>query len=550
MNFHAIKSLRQRIAEGSPVLGLWVTLESPSITEIAVAMGLDWIVIDAEHGHLDWKEIVEHIRAAVRSSTVVLVRITELNAGAIKRALDIGADGIVVPWVESAEQLRQAVSFARYPLDGVRGIGAERATAWGQAFVEHTAGANDHVLVVPIIETVRAARQVPAILAVDGVELFFFGPADFSASAGFRGQWEGPGVAEQIVALKDQIIAAGKHCGVMSTSHDDLTQRVAQGFRMLGLGTDAGLLIRSVRESLRVVNRDCRMQADLSACEPVAAAAPLAVPPESFRPDRRESLTRVGEQPAVELAPGVQFTPLVGKHNQARNLTTGLVTFAPGARLPTHDHEFAESVTVLDGTLTFEVEGRQYRLERLDNVTIPRGVAHSAVNAGRQPVVVCVALASDTPARRLIDQFFPRRQMPDAATGVPGKERVTRTQSAARSAAGPNTEFVDFFNAELMPGLEMSGGYALFHPGGRLPAHVHDFDESISIISGHATCVVEGRRYTMSDRATALQPRGRVHYFINESHDTMEMLWVYAGPRPERIIVAESCATVEGNPWK
>ncbi|MBL8828412.1 MAG: cupin domain-containing protein, partial [Planctomycetaceae bacterium] len=474
----------------------------------------------------------------------------ELNAGAIKRALDIGADGIVVPWVESAEQLRQAVSFARYPLDGMRGIGAERATAWGQAFVEHTAGANEHVLVVPIIETVRAARQLPAMLTVDGVELFFFGPADFSASAGFRGQWEGPGVAEQIVAIKDQIIAAGKHCGVMTTSHDDLTQRVAQGFRMLGLGTDAGLLIRTVRDSLRVVNRDCRMQADLSACEPLATSAPLATPPESFRPDRRESMTRVGEQPGVELAPGVQFTPLVGKHNAARNLTTGLVTFAPGARLPTHDHEFTESVTVLDGTLTFEVEGRQYRLERLDNVTIPRGVAHSAVNAGRQPVVVCVALATDTPARRLIDQFFPRRQMPDAATGLPGKERITRTKTAARTAAGPNTEFVDFFNAELMPGIEMSGGYALFHPGGRLPAHLHDFDESISIISGHATCVVEGRRHAMSDRATALQPRGRVHYFINESHDTMEMLWVYAGPRPERIIVAESCATVEGNPWK
>jgi 2-keto-3-deoxy-L-rhamnonate aldolase RhmA/quercetin dioxygenase-like cupin family protein len=547
--------LRRRVAEGTPVIGLWVTLDAPSVTEIAVGLGLDWVVIDAEHGHLDWQEVVAHIRAAVRSSTVVLVRITELNAGAIKRALDIGADGIVVPWVESAEQLRQAVSFARYPLDGVRGIGAERATAWGQAFVEHTSSANQHVLVVPIIETVRAARQVPAMLTVDGVELFFFGPADFSASAGHRGQWEGPGVAEQILELKDKIVAAGKQCGVMVTSHDDLAQRVRQGFRMLGLGTDAGLLIRSVRESLRVVNRDAQMRADLSTGEPLASApsptsAPLTTPPESFRPDRLESMNKVGAQPRIELAPGVMFDPLVGKHNGARNLTTGLVTFAPGARLPTHDHEFTESVTVLDGVLTFEVEGRQYRLERLDNVTIPRGVAHSAVNAGRQPVVVSVALASDTPARRLIDQFFPRRQMPDAATGVPGKERVTRTKSAARSAAGPNTEFVDFFNAELMPGIEMSGGYALFHPGGRLPAHLHDFDESISIISGQATCVVEGRRYAMSDRATALQPRGRVHYFINESRDTMEMIWVYAGPRPERIIVAESCATVEGNPWK
>jgi quercetin dioxygenase-like cupin family protein len=101
-----------------------------------------------------------------------------------------------------------------------------------------------------------------------------------------------------------------------------------------------------------------------------------------------------------------------------------------------------------------------------------------------------------------------------------------------------------------MPGIEMSGGYGLFYPGGRLPAHVHDFDESICIISGTATCIVEGRRYAMSDGATALQPRGRVHYFVNESAGPMEMLWVYAGPRPERIVVDESCATVAGDPWK
>src|SRR5207248_9353899 len=134
------------------VYGLWVTLESASVTEMAVALGLDWVVIDAEHGHLDWKEVAEHVRASVRSDTVALVRVAELNIGLIKRALDVGADGVVVPWVETAEQLRAAVRFARYPLEGLRGIGAERATCWGQSMVEHTAEANEHVLVVPILE--------------------------------------------------------------------------------------------------------------------------------------------------------------------------------------------------------------------------------------------------------------------------------------------------------------------------------------------------------------------------------------------------------------
>ena len=141
MKTAAIQALRRKLAADKPVFGLWVTLESPSITEMAVALGMDWVVIDAEHGHLDWKEIVEHLRATARSETVALVRIAELNSGLIKRALDIGADGIVVPWVETVEQLKQAVAFARYPEEGLRGIGGERATCWGQCMVEHTSEA-------------------------------------------------------------------------------------------------------------------------------------------------------------------------------------------------------------------------------------------------------------------------------------------------------------------------------------------------------------------------------------------------------------------------
>ena len=154
MKTAALQKLRQKLANDTPVFGMWVTLESPTVTEIAVGLGLDWVVIDAEHGHLDWKEILEHLRATVRSDTVALVRIAELNGGLIKRALDIGADGVVIPWIETAEQLRQAVSYSQYPVDGLRGIGGERATCWGQCMVEHTTEANQTVLVVPIVDTV------------------------------------------------------------------------------------------------------------------------------------------------------------------------------------------------------------------------------------------------------------------------------------------------------------------------------------------------------------------------------------------------------------
>lgn len=550
MKTAAVRALRRKLAADQTVLGLWITLESPSVTEMAVGLGFDWVVIDAEHGHLDWKEIVEHLRATVRSETVALVRIAELNSGLIKRALDIGADGVVVPWVETADQLRAAVQFARYPPEGTRGIGAERATCWGHCLPEHTSEANDHVLVVPIIETVRSAAQVAEMTRVEGTELFYFGPADFSATAGFRGQWEGPGVAQSILDLKDTIRQAGKHCGLIATSHDNLQQRQQQGFRMLGIGLDLGLLGRTLRDWLAAAQRDRPLLASLETA-PLTAAGILPHPPESMRPDREEVITPVGAGAHVEIARGVAFECLVGAHNQARNLTTGLVTFTPGAQLPYHCHTFSESITLLEGSAVVEVEGRIYTLGRFDNVVVPRGLAHYARNTSSStPAVFHIAMATDSPTRALVNRFFTRRTMPTDSCGFEGAERVNRFATAPRAAAGPNTEFIDFFNDQLLPGIEMSGGYGLFHPGGRLPAHVHDFDESICIVSGQAMCVVEGRRYTLGDSSTALQPRGRVHYFINESNGPMEMLWVYAGPKPERIVVDERCATVEGNPWR
>lgn len=552
MNIRALTAFRKRLAGGQPVYGLWVTLESASLTELAVALGIDWVVVDAEHGHLDWNEIADHIRAAVRSDTVVLVRIAERNTALAKRALDIGADGIVVPWMETEEQLEEAIRDCRYPPQGRRGIGGERATVWGQCLAEHTAEANEHVLVVPIIESVKAVAAVPAMCRVDGAEVFFFGPADFSASAGYRGQWEGPGVAEQLLQLKDTIRNAGKHCGLLTTSTENLLARREQGFRMLGLGADTGLLLRSLHELLKAAGRDRRPSTSLDPKDGNAVRDPLPCPPEEMRPERKEVITTSGQGPIVELQSGVSFEALVGQFNAARHLTTGLVSLQPKAALDLHNHPCGESITVLEGEAEVTVEGRTYRLGPLDNILIPRWLPHAARNPKAGSISrLHVALAMSLPERELVTRNFPRVDMPADSTGVAGMERVTRFQSAKRSfGVGPGAEFIDYFNAELVPGIEMSGGFGRFQPGGRLPAHVHDFDESICIIDGAATCLVEGRTYGMSDCATAMVPRGRVHYFVNPSSAAMDMIWVYAGPMPERIVVDAKCATDAGNPWK
>ena len=552
MKIRALERFRRRLAAGHPVHGLWVTLDSASVTELAVALGLDWIVIDAEHGQLDWSQILEHLRATIRSDTVALVRIAERSTALAKRALDLGADGIVVPMMETAEQVEEALRDCRYPPEGRRGIGGERATAWGQATLEHTAEANDHVLVVPLIESVRAVGHAAAMAAVPGTEVFFFGPADFSATAGHRGQWEGPGVAEQILEMKDVLRRAGKACGVLARSPEDLALRRSQGFQMLSLGADSGLFLRAAHEMLQAAGCDRMPAASLDPRDAIPVRTVLATPPERMRPDRVEVMTRCGAGGTITPQEGVVFEALVGQFNTARNLTTGIVTFAPGAVLDQHTHPASESITVLDGEAEVTVEGRVYRLGPFDTIVIPRWAPHAACNPDpARPTRLHVAMAATVPERQLVARAFPRVEMPADSTGWPGMERVTRIRTAKRSfSVGPGAEFVDYFNAELVPGLEMSGGYGRFQPGGRLPAHVHDFDESICIASGRARCLVEGRAYDVASPATAMVPRGRVHYFVNESDAPMEMIWVYAGPMPERIVVDERCVTPEGDPWR
>ncbi len=544
MKTAALKKFRHRLQQQEPVVGLWVTLESASLTEMAVALGVDWVVVDAEHGHLDWKDINEHIRAALRSETVVLVRLAERSTALTKRALDIGADGVVIPWIETADQLREAVQDCHYPPAGRRGIGGERATVWGQCMAQHTAEANDQVLVVPILESVRAIPQIHELAAVPGVDVFFFGPADFSASAGFRGQWEGPGIAQQILQLKDVLRSAGRHCGLLTTSLENLQQRQREGFRMLGLGTDSGLLLRSLHQTLAGVGRDSVPAPSLDPRERRPVQAILPNRPVGMQPDRPALIADPHGSFGLELQAGVAVRPLVGAHNGARRLTTSLVTLQPLASLDYHTHPFSESITVLSGLLEVLVEGRVYRLGPLDNITIPRWLPHAAHNPDPTvPAVLHTAMASDTPARTLVAQSFTEVEMPTECSGLPGAERITRIQTAARiQGVGPQAEFVDHFNADLLPGLEMSGGYARFMPGGRLPAHLHDFDESICIIEGQATCVVEGQVHALQNCQTAMVPRGRVHYFRNDSDQPMAMIWVYAGPQPERILVDEQLA--------
>lgn len=242
--------LRARLRGQETSYGLWVTLESPTVTEIAAALGVDWVCVDMEHGHLGFREAAEHLRAVRGSETSVIVRVPEVTRDYVKRALDVGAHGVLLPLVRTRADVERGLGFGRYPPEGERGVGGERAVQWGLGFHEYLAHANTETLIIPIIETVEAAANIASILAVPGLEAIFFGPSDLSTSSGYLGQWEGPGVAETILNIRAKAAQLGIGAGVMATSIADGVSRRDQGFRLIALGADTALLIRSINQAL------------------------------------------------------------------------------------------------------------------------------------------------------------------------------------------------------------------------------------------------------------------------------------------------------------
>lgn len=247
--------LKARLSRGEPTLGLWVTLEAAAVSEIAATMGLDWILVDTEHSPLDFRETLDHVRAVARTRTAPLVRIPEIEEGTFKRVLDLGAEGILVPMIRSAEEVKRAVRFAKYPPEGIRGIAVERASQWGLGLQDYLAKANRETLVIPMVENVQAADDFDAILDVPGVDAIFFGPFDFAASMGKLGAWNHPEVWSRIETMRKKAQVRGVPLGIVAPNAADARRRIDEGYRMIAVGFDAIFLTRAIGEMLKALGR-------------------------------------------------------------------------------------------------------------------------------------------------------------------------------------------------------------------------------------------------------------------------------------------------------
>ena len=240
---------KQALSGTKPVFGLWQGIPDTSVAEIGAGAGFDWLLIDAEHGPFDLKSVMAHLQAVEPYPVSAIVRPEEGSTALIKKLLDIGAQTLLVPMVDDAEQARDIVRAAKYPPMGIRGLGTSmaRAAAWNRS-TDYLEQANDEVCVIVQIETMAGLKNIKEIVAVDGVDGVFIGPSDLSAAMGFIGE---PGHPEVVAAIESafQIIQnAGKPAGVLALSKDLVEKYVAAGAHFIGVGIDASLLANATRQ--------------------------------------------------------------------------------------------------------------------------------------------------------------------------------------------------------------------------------------------------------------------------------------------------------------
>jgi 4-hydroxy-2-oxoheptanedioate aldolase len=239
------------LAEGRAQIGLWVSIPGSDNAEALAGCGFDWLLIDTEHSTVALDTVKSMLQAIAPYPVSAAVRPGWNDAVEIKRILDAGAQTILVPYVQNAEEAARAVAAVRYPPAGLRGVaGITRASRYG--LVEgYTAAADSEICLLVQVETAAALTQIEAIAAVDGVDGIFIGPADLAASMGHPGNPSAPPVKAAILDGIARIRAAGKPAGILSLDPAFLKEAVAAGSVFTAVDVDQAILLRGARAAAK-----------------------------------------------------------------------------------------------------------------------------------------------------------------------------------------------------------------------------------------------------------------------------------------------------------
>lgn len=250
-------TLKKRLKSGKPAVGSWVTLAHPAIPEILCRAGYAWLGIDLEHSSITIREAEELIRVTSLCGAAPLVRLTSNNPDQIKRVMDAGAHGIIVPMVNTAEEAETAVSSMRYPPQGRRGVSLARAQGYGASFSEYRRWLSSDAVVVAMIEHIDGVRNAGSILSVKGIDAYFIGPYDLSASLGIPGETAHPSVRDAMRQVKKTADSLGIPGGLHVVEPDPtmLKRRLREGYRFIAYSLDTRMLDVTCRRALDVSNQ-------------------------------------------------------------------------------------------------------------------------------------------------------------------------------------------------------------------------------------------------------------------------------------------------------
>jgi 2-dehydro-3-deoxyglucarate aldolase len=250
-------SLKNKLKTQTVTIGSWITLGHPAIAEIMAKSGFDWLTVDMEHSAITLHQAQQLVQVIELAGCVPLVRVGENNPNSIKRAMDTGAHGVIVPSVNSKEDAVRAVHAVKYPPLGTRGVGLARAQGYGMEFEKYKEWVNKESVVVVQIESIQAVQNLKEILRVKGVDAFIVGPYDLSGSMGRPGDFNHPDMTsalKRIMKASEGLqIPAGFH--VIPPDVDALLAKIKEGYKFLAFSLDTLFLGQSCKKAVESAKR-------------------------------------------------------------------------------------------------------------------------------------------------------------------------------------------------------------------------------------------------------------------------------------------------------
>jgi len=254
------KTLKNKLKSRELTIGSWITIGHASIAEIMAKVGFDWLTVDMEHSAITLSQAQNLIQIIELSGITPLVRVGENKATLIKRVMDAGAHGVIVPMVNTAEDARKAVNAVKYPPIGTRGVGLARAQGYGLEFEKYKRWVNKETIVIVQIEHIKGVDNLKDILGVDGVDGFIVGPYDLSASVGKPGELNHP----ELVDIQNNIIKIAKNHSVVPGFHvvppnpEEVTGKIREGYRFIGFSLDTLFIGTQCRNGLAKIKEEIR----------------------------------------------------------------------------------------------------------------------------------------------------------------------------------------------------------------------------------------------------------------------------------------------------